>query len=92
MKFVYPCVFKEKEDGTIEGYFPNLATCTAKGDTIDEAIRDAMQAMTDWIQVELEEDEPDMPAVSDIEDLVLKEGEFARNIAVNIRFYVGWDE
>ena len=33
------------------------------------------------------------PAVfHDEEDIDLKEGEFIRNISVNIRFYEGWDE
>ncbi len=92
MKFVYPCVFKQCEDGHYEGYFPNLEMCTARGNSLDEAIRDAMDAESNWIQVELEEDDPDIPPVSDIEDMKLEEGEFVRNIACNIRFHVGWDE
>ena len=35
---------------------------------------------------------PFIPYVSDEEDIDLKEGEFIRNISVNIRFYEGWDE
>ena len=38
------------------------------------------------------EDIPVFPPVSDLEDLELKEGEIARNIGVNVRFYDGWDE
>ena len=36
--------------------------------------------------------DPFIPYVSDEEDIDLKEGEFIRNISVNIRFYEGWDE
>ena len=36
--------------------------------------------------------EGDTIDVSDEEDIDLKEGEFIRNISVNIRFYEGWDE
>ena len=33
MKFTYPAVFHKTEQGTYEGYFPDLACCYAKGDT-----------------------------------------------------------
>ena len=46
----------------------------------------------DWITLELSEEEPLMPYVSDISDIELKEGDIVRNISVNIRFYEGWDE
>ena len=35
MKFTYPAVFHKTEQGTYEGYFPDLACCYAKGDTLD---------------------------------------------------------
>ena len=43
MKFTYPAVFHKTEHGTYEGYFPDLACCYAKGDTLDEALEDAIQ-------------------------------------------------
>lgn len=46
----------------------------------------------DWISLELTEEEPDFPPVSDVADLGKSEGEIARNIAVNIRLFEGWDE
>ena len=61
-------------------------------DTLDEAIESANAAAYDWITLELAEDEPAMPPISDESDLDLKEGEIVRNISVNIRFYEGWDE
>ena len=42
--------------------------------------------------VELEEEDPIFPHVSDLEDIELAEDEIVRNISVNIRFYEGWDE
>ena len=42
--------------------------------------------------VELEEDEPILPYVSDHDDIETAEGDIIRNISVNIRFYEGWDE
>ena len=86
MKFTYPAVFHKTKQGTYEGYFPDLACCYAKGDTLDEALEDAIHSL------ELTEEEPDFPPVSDVTDLGKNEGEIARNIAVNIRLFEGWDE
>ncbi|MDO4519799.1 MAG: type II toxin-antitoxin system HicB family antitoxin [Eubacteriales bacterium] len=92
MKFIYPAVFKKNEDGQYTGYFPDLACCYSKGDTLDEAIEEANYAANEWITSELAEDDCELPPVSEISDLELKEGEIARNICVTIRFYDGWDE
>lgn len=92
MKFTYPAVFHKTEHGTYEGYFPDLACCYAKGDTLDEALEDAIHSAYDWISLELTEEEPDFPPVSDVADLGKSEGEIAKNIAVNIRLFEGWDE
>ena len=84
MKFTYPAVFHKTEQGTYEGYFPDLACCYAK----EEAASD----ISDDETLELTEEEPDFPPVSDVADLGKSEGEIARNIAVNIRLFEGWDE
>ena len=91
MQFIYPAVFCQKEDGTYRGYFPDLEQCYAYGDTLDEVLNSAIEEARAWIQVELE-DTFELPAVTHPEDLVLKEGEFIRNIAVTIRLTDGWDE
>ena len=57
MKFTYPAVFHKTEQGTYEGYFPDLACCYAKGDTLDEALEDAIHSAYDWISLELTEEE-----------------------------------
>lgn len=92
MKFIYPAVFRRTENGGYRGYFPDLECCEAFGDTLDEAVENANAAACDWIQVELEEEEPKLPPISDISDLALEEDAVVRNISVNIRFYEGWDE
>ena len=92
MNFIYPAVFHKKEDGTYHAIFPDLACCEASGNTLDDAIDNANEAARTWITVELEEDEPILPHVSDPEDILLAEDELIRNISVNIRFYEGWDE
>ena len=91
MKFIYHAVFRKTENG-YHAFFPDLECCEASGDTLDDAIENANEACRNWITVELEEEEPNMPYVSDIEDIEIKDGDIVRNISVNIRFYEGWDE
>lgn len=87
-----PCVFRKNEDGTYNGYFPDLECCTSTGDTLDEAIENANEAAYNWITVELDEEEPNLPSISDPSDLDLTPEDIVRIISVNIRFYEGWDE
>ena len=92
MKFIYPAVFHKTEEGRYKGYFPDLECCYAEGDTLDEAVENANEAATDWISLELSEEEVQLPYITDCSDIPLKEGEVVRQISVNIRFYEGWDE
>lgn len=91
MKFIYPAVFHKEEDGSYTAYFPDLECCTAKGGDLEDAIDNANAAAYDWISLELDEG-GDLPNITDMHDIALKEGEIVRNISVNIRFYEGWDE
>ena len=43
MTFIYPIIFHENEKGRIEGYFPDLDGCRAEGETLELAVRDAME-------------------------------------------------
>ena len=92
MTFIYPAVFHQREDGKYEGRFVDLAMCYGVGDTLDEAIRECIEAEREWIQLELREDEWDIPEVTNINDIELKEGEIARNIAAKVRILEGWEE
>ena len=92
MRFVYPAVIKEREDGTFHAYFPDLSMCEAEGPTLMQVLREAKEAAYNWVDLELMEDDPRMPPSSDPEDIILKEGEFVRNILVIYRMHEGWDE
>lgn len=92
MKFIYPAVFRKTEDGRYKAHFPDLECCYAEGDTLDEAVDNANEAASDWLTLELSEDDCELPSVTDPADMNLQEDEIVRNIAVNIRFYEGWDE
>ncbi len=92
MKFIYPAVFHKTEEGLYEGYFPDLEDCRVVGDSLDHAIEKANDAANDWISVELEDEDGELPSVTDPEDIVKGEDDIIRMICVNIRFFEGWDE
>ena len=92
MKFVYPAVFRQKDDGTYEGRVPDLEGCVCRGDSLEDAVDAANEAVSAWLELELSEEEPDLPSISDPADLGAREGEVVRNICVTIRFHTGWDE
>ncbi len=92
MTFIYPVVLTKKEDGSFEGEFPDLEMCSCAGATLQDALDDAQLAAYNWIDLELHEEDPVMPSVSDPQDIVLKEGQEVRNIMVHYRYTEGWDE
>ena len=92
MKFIYPAIISKTENGTFRAVFPDLECCQAEGDTVEEAVEKANEAAFDWISLELSEEDGQLPPVTDIRDMELKNGEMVRNICVNIRFTDGWDE
>ncbi|MDD3340343.1 MAG: type II toxin-antitoxin system HicB family antitoxin [Lachnospiraceae bacterium] len=92
MKFIYPAVFHQTPEGAYKGYFPDLECCYAEGSDLEDALDNANAAAYDWLTLELDDPDYDLPRVSDPQDLHLKEGDIVRNILVNIKFYEGWDE
>ena len=91
MKFIYPAIIRKTEEGKYKALFPDLESCQAEGDTLEEAVDNANEAAYDWLYLEISED-GELPPVSDLGDMDLQEGDEVRNIAVNIRFTEGWDE
>lgn len=92
MKFTYPAIIKKTGTGGYRAVFPDLEHCEAEGETLDETVEKANEAAYDWISLELSEDDGELPAITDVRDIVLEEGDVVRNICVNIRFTDGWDE
>ena len=87
MKFIYPAVFHKTEEGHYKGYFPDLECCYGEGETLDDAIESANEAARDWITLELSEDEPMIPYVSDIEDIEVKDGEERTILNKKVSFF-----
>lgn len=94
MKFTYPAVIGKEENGSWKAVLPDLVCCEAEAETLEEVIEKANAALYDWIELELSEDEVNLPPISDPRDLEqhLKEGQQVRQICVNIRLFDGWDE
>ena len=92
MRFTYPAVVVQKSETHYFAYLPDLPTCEAEGDSLEDCLRNVTLAAHDWIDLEMHEDEPQIPPVTNEEDLVLKEGEFVRQILVIYRILDGWDE
>lgn len=91
MKFTYPAVISKTGRG-YKATFPDLECCEAEADTVEDTVEKANEAACNWIELELSEEDGQLPPVTDVRDLELKEGELVRNICVNIRFMDGWDE
>ena len=72
-------------DSGFHAFFPDLESCEADGPDLEDAIENARDAAHNWIQVELDEFEGDLPFASHEEDIVLKEGQFIRKISVTIK-------
>ena len=92
MTFIYPAVLTPHKEN--EGYhvtFPDLVGCEADGPDLQDALENARAAAYDWVCVELEEDDPDMPEVTHEEDILLDEGSFVRQIMIIVKLLPDYD-
>jgi len=92
MKFEYPAVLRRREDGRVEARFPDIEGLYAVGADEDHAAREAIEALRDYIRAEMDSEEPDLPPISDIDEIAAEEGASVRRIAAIVRFTDGWDE
>ncbi|MDO4622997.1 MAG: type II toxin-antitoxin system HicB family antitoxin [Eubacteriales bacterium] len=93
MKFYYPAVVTKTENH-YHAVFPDLAMCEADGDTLDDVLENARSAAYNWIELELSEPNPNLPASSDKYDLRenAAENQTVHEILVIIRLMEGWEE
>jgi predicted RNase H-like HicB family nuclease len=92
MKFIYPAVVRKTEDNNYYAFMPDLACCEAFGDSIDDVMDNINEAAYNWIETELEDDDGQLPPISDASDIDILPGDIIRNVCVTMRFHVGWDE
>lgn len=94
MRFIYPAVFKKNDNGTYHASFPDLEGCEADADSFEEIMKRANEAMYDWIDLELHEDDPDLPPATEAAEVHVDPGknESVHRILVHYRMTEGWDE
>ncbi|MCI8837681.1 MAG: type II toxin-antitoxin system HicB family antitoxin [Hungatella sp.] len=86
MTFIYPAVFTPNKEGPgYHAWFPDLEGCAAEGPDLEDTMDNAREAAYNWICVELEEENADLPEVSHEEDLELEEGSFVRQMMIVVK-------
>jgi predicted RNase H-like HicB family nuclease len=64
----YVAIVEEEEGKAVGVWFPDLPGCVSAGDSLDEAMTNAAEALTLWMDVALEHDQP-IPAPRSLVDL-----------------------
>lgn len=92
MKFYYPVVIEKKEEGSWHAFFPDLKMCEADGTDEFDVLQNAREAAYGWIDLEMQETDPQLPSPTDPKDVRKEPGQDVRMILVNYRLTEGWDE
>lgn len=79
-KYVYPALFSYDEDG-ISIEFPDLPGCFSCADTDEEALYMAEDVLGLWM-VELEEDNEEIPAPTNLKDIEVEDNQKTALISV----------
>ncbi|BBU61120.1 hypothetical protein MSC49_10550 [Methylosinus sp. C49] len=54
----YVAIVEEEEGKAVGVWFPDLPGCVSAGDSLDEAMANAVEALTLWVDVALEHGQP----------------------------------
>lgn len=84
MKYIYPAIFEENDDGSFTVTFPDLPGCITEGKTLANALYMAQNALTQWIEYLLEKKE-NISDPSPIKAVKLKDTQFATLTVATIR-------
>lgn len=86
MTFVYPAIFTpHKEDKGYHAHFPDLECCEVDAGDLEDAVEEARYAAYNWIMVELEDEEGELPHASHEEDIHLEAGQLLKRISVTVK-------
>lgn len=86
IKYVYPAIFEPETDGGYSVYFPDLPGCFTEGDTLEEAVEFAKDAIGIYLS-ELESDGKAFPVASAPASLCLSSGQFIALIDMDMLAY-----
>lgn len=82
MLFVYPAIF-HKENGSVWVEFPDLTGCQSYGETVDEAVEMAQEALEVYIVTLLEQGK-ELNKASEIKNIVCDNNSFVSLVSCNI--------
>jgi len=80
-RYVYVAKFLYEDNGTISVFFPDLPGCYSAAETLEEAIRNAKEAMGLHLYC-MEKDGEEIPAPSSLRDIKLEKNEAAHVIDI----------
>ena len=84
MEYIYPAIFEKNNDGSFTITYPDLPGCITEGKTLGNALYMAQNALTQWIEFLLEEQER-IPSPADIVNLSPSANQFVNLVKADIR-------
>lgn len=85
-KYAYPAIFTPENDGSYSVNFPDLEGCYTCGDSLEDAIEMAEDALA-LVLYGYEKDERKIPAPSSLDSFELNTGDFLNYIACDTMEY-----
>ncbi|MDI3534811.1 MAG: antitoxin HicB [Thermosediminibacterales bacterium] len=85
-KYVYPAIFQIEDVGGYSVTFPDLLGCCTEGDTLEQAIEMARDALGLYLY-SLEEEKAPIPTSSKPEQIKIKPGQFVTLIDIDMIEY-----
>lgn len=79
-KYVYPAIFEKEGNGCYSIRFPDIPGCYTSGDSLEDGVYMANDALC-LMLYDLEERGIDIPPASDIKNILVAQGEFTTLIA-----------
>ncbi|MDK8254131.1 MAG: type II toxin-antitoxin system HicB family antitoxin [Dialister micraerophilus] len=83
MNRIYPAIFTKEETGKFAVEFPDLEGCLTCGDSFEDAMKNASEALGLYLISALEEDE-DIPTASDIKEIVCAKDEIKTYVVADM--------
>ena len=82
--YIYPAVFHPNDDGSFTISYPDLPGCISEGKSLENAMHMAQDALTQWIEVSVEQ-ELVFSAPSGVNEIAHEKGEFVSLICADIK-------